>query len=94
MSRPQAIATVQVENARMKVTEWRFAPGSETGSHLHTLDYLVVPQNTGQLLMETADGESVSELVAGVSYFREAGRTHNMVNPGATEFTFVEIELK
>lgn len=94
MSRPSAVATVQVDNARIKVTEWRFPPGSETGVHLHTLDYLVVPQDTGRLLMETADGDCVSELVAGVSYFREAGRTHNMVNPETTEFTFVEIELK
>ena len=29
--RPAAIATVQVENERVKVTEWRFAPGAATG---------------------------------------------------------------
>ena len=25
---PQAVATVQVDNERVRVTEWRFAPGA------------------------------------------------------------------
>lgn len=31
--RPQAVPTVQVDNAEVIVTEWRFAPGAETGRH-------------------------------------------------------------
>lgn len=30
--RPQAVPTVQVDNAEVIVTEWRFAPGAETGA--------------------------------------------------------------
>ncbi len=40
---PKAVATVQVDNERVRVTEWRFAPGAETGEHVHRMDYVVVP---------------------------------------------------
>jgi len=30
-TRPQAVGTVQIDDARMRVTEWRFAPGAATG---------------------------------------------------------------
>lgn len=92
--RPTAVPTVQFENARLIVTEWRFAPGAETGWHRHGLDYVVVPQTDGQLLLESADGEATAELRAGVSYFRSAGVEHNVINPNDHEFVFVEIELK
>ena len=30
----QAVPTVQIDNERVRVTEWRFAPGAETGEHV------------------------------------------------------------
>ena len=51
--RPQAVPTVQVDNAEVIVTEWRFAPGAETGRHRHGHDYVVVPLTDGTLLLET-----------------------------------------
>src|SRR5690606_37891625 len=33
--RPDAIPTVQEDNERVRVTEWRFAPGAHTGWHIH-----------------------------------------------------------
>jgi quercetin dioxygenase-like cupin family protein len=41
--RPKAKAYKQFENDRVIVTQWRFAPGAETGWHCHGLDYIVVP---------------------------------------------------
>jgi quercetin dioxygenase-like cupin family protein len=93
-ARPPAIATVQVDNDRVKVTEWRFAPGAETGWHRHGMDYVVVPGVDGALLAETRDGEIRADLRAGISYFRNAGVEHNIVNVNAHEFVFVEVELK
>ena len=90
----QATAAVQIENERVAVTEWRFAPGAETGWHRHQYDYVVVPQRTGKLLLKTKDGDSVSDLTAGKSYFRKAGVEHNVVNAGDDEFVFIEIEMK
>ena len=43
----RATSRVQVENAWVKVTEWCFAPGAETGHHLHGHDYVVVPLTSG-----------------------------------------------
>ncbi len=92
--RPAAVPTKQVDNDRVVVTEWRFPPGGETGWHQHGYDYVVVPQTTGQLLLETADGEHLADLVAGVSYYRGEGVEHNVVNACDHEFVFVEIEVK
>jgi quercetin dioxygenase-like cupin family protein len=94
MPRPAAIPTVQIDNEQVKVTEWRFAPGAQTGWHRHAMYYVVVPQTTGALLLETAQGQVTSQLTAGHSYARPVGIEHNVINPGSAEFVFVEIELK
>ena len=94
MTRPQAVPTVQIDQARVKVTEWRFAPGAETGWHRHAMDYVVVPMTTGTLLLETPTGEVRSPLTAGVSYTRLVGVEHNVVNDNDHEFVFVEVELR
>jgi len=92
--RPKAVATTQVSNERVIITEWRFAPGAETGWHRHGYDYVVVPGMNGNLLIESEDGEVVSELIAGQSYYRQAGVEHNVVNANDFEFYFIEIELR
>ncbi len=91
----KAIPTVQIDNERVRVTEWRFAPGAETGFHVHGMDYVVVPSGTGRLKLVAPDGqESFAELKLGVSYTRKAGVHHNVINANPFEFAFIEIELK
>lgn len=92
--RPQARATVQIDDERVRVTEWRFPPGSATGFHRHELDYVVVPMTTGTLRLETAEGEITAELTAGQSYTRKAGVEHDVINVNAYDFVFVEVEIK
>ena len=92
--RPLAVPTVQVENDRFIVTEWRFGPGAHTGWHRHAHDYVVVPLTTGQLLLETGQGTAVASLTAGIAYARGAGVEHDVVNDGEREFVFIEIEAK
>lgn len=92
-NRPAAIATVQVENESVRVTEWRFAPGAETGWHRHAHDYVVVPVTDGTLLLETREGTLTAELVLGRSYARPVGIEHNVINGGERELAFVEIEI-
>ncbi len=90
-----AVPTVQVDNERTRVTEWRFAPGAATGFHRHEYDYVVVPQTDGRLKLVGPDGaESFAELTAGQSYFRNAGVEHDVINANDHEFVFVEIEFK
>jgi quercetin dioxygenase-like cupin family protein len=92
---PQAVPTVQVDNERVRVTEWRFAPGAETGEHVHGMDYVVVPLGDGRLKLVAPDGtESFADLKRGASYARKAGVHHNVINANDFEYAFVEIELK
>ena len=92
---PKAVPTVQVDNERVRVTEWRFVSGAETGEHIHEFDYVVVPSGNGRLKLVSPKGdESFADLKLGVSYFRKAGVHHNVINANDFEYAFVEIELK
>lgn len=93
-TRPAAEPTVQIDNERVRVTEWRFAPGAATGWHRHEHDYIVVPMISGALLLEESGGSRTAELTAGQAYFREAGVEHDVINASDGPFAFVEIELK
>jgi beta-alanine degradation protein BauB len=90
----KAVPAVQIENQRVIVTEWTFAPGAETGQHVHGYDYVVVPLTTGTLRLIETGGTRDAQLTAGVSYSRPAGVSHNVINVNAYEFRFLEIELK
>ncbi len=90
----KATAHPQVETDRVIVTEWRFAPGAETGHHVHAYDYVIVPLTTGKLRLEEPEGVREVELQTGVSYARPKGVAHNVINANAYEFRFLEIELK
>lgn len=93
-SRPKATSKLLEENARVIVTEWRFAPGAETGWHRHGHDYVVVCLTAGKLLAETATGNVETELRLGQAYARPVGVEHNIVNSGDGEFAFIEVEIK
>jgi len=91
----KAEPTVQSDNDRVRVTLWQFAPGAETGFHVHEMDYVIVPCSSGQLRLVDPDGtETTADLQAGVSYFRERGVHHNVINANDHPFSFVEVELK
>ncbi|MDP6184277.1 MAG: cupin domain-containing protein [Gammaproteobacteria bacterium] len=92
--RPAAVPTTQIDNDRVIVTEWRFAPGAETGWHRHGFDYLVCPATKGTLTLETSEGNVEAELEVGQPYFRLEGVEHNVINAGERELVFIEIELK
>ena len=82
------------ETERVIITEWRLAPGAETGWHRHGYDYVVVCLTDGKLLAETANGNVETELKFGQAYARPVGVEHNIVNPNPGEFAFIEVELK
>lgn len=94
VERPRARSTVQVDDGRVRITEWRFPPGAATGFHRHEMDYVVVPMTTGRLRLLTSDGESTASLTAGQAYARPAGVEHDVVNANEYDFVFVEVEIK
>ena len=91
--RPKAGSRLLQENERVIVTEWRLAPGAETGWHRHSYDYVVVCLTAGKLVAETSTGNTETELQFGQAYARPVGVEH-IVNPGEKEFAFIEVEIK
>lgn len=91
MAKAQAVQ--RVVNETVRLTEWQFAPGAETGHHRHDYDYVVVPLCDGTLRIVSAEGESTAALSTGVAYFRKAGVEHNVINAGDAYLAFVETEL-
>lgn len=89
----KATAHVQLENEWVRVTEWRFAPGAQTGHHVHACDYVVVPLTSGMLRLEDGAGASEARLTSGVAYARRKGVAHNVINANGFEFRFLEIEI-
>jgi len=92
--RPLARPTVQIDNERVIVTQWRFAPGAHTGWHKHLHDYVVVPVTTGELHVYDGNTTVPAPLRAGVPYARLTGVEHDVINPNDFDFVFVEVELK
>ncbi|MHB0980528.1 MAG: cupin domain-containing protein [Thermoleophilia bacterium] len=90
----KALPSVQIDNDRVRVTQWSFAPGAHTGRHVHEFAYVVVPLTDGTLELTTRDGRSTGELRAGGSYYRPAGVEHDVANAGPGGVVFVEIEMK
>lgn len=86
--------TQLIDNDRVRVTEWRFAPGASTGWHRHEFDYVVVPLLDGNLKIVEGAEEKIAELKQGVPYFRNVGVEHDVINANSFEYAFIEIELK
>lgn len=90
-----AKSEVQVDNPEVRVTEWRLAPGSATGHHIHQMDYVIVPVTAGEMTIVLPGGQRTkAQLAAGKSYFRKAGVEHDVLNESAAEIVFLEVELK
>ena len=91
----QGTPTSQIDNDRTIVTRWDIKPGEETGVHIHGHDYCVVPLLDGVLKIVAPDGtETLAEMKAGQSYYREAGVHHNVINANDFDYSFVEVEFK
>ena len=90
----KATANLQIENDRVIVKEWIFAPGEETEHHVHPYDYVTVPLASGVMRIEGATGTKENHLVTGVSYTGTKGTAHNVINTEDYELRFIEIELK
>lgn len=93
--RAQATHAVLVDDDRVRVTRWDFAPGAETGWHRHGMDYVVTTLTPCHMLLEEPGGGSRrADMEAGIAYRRGEGVEHNVVNAGEAPMAFVEVELK
>ena len=90
----KATSVQRIDDERVVATEWRMPPGSETGWHRHEHDYAVVYLTSGNLYVESKDGNITVPLERGQVTSRQSGVEHNVKNPNGFEFVFVELELK
>lgn len=94
MERPAAVPTLLLEDRRVRVTRWDFAPGASTGWHRHGTPYVVLPlTRCCFLLLEPGGAERRVEVEAGAAYARPEGVEHEVVNGGEEPMSFVEVEL-
>ena len=90
-----ATHTVLIDDERVVVNRFDFAPGDETGDHVHAMPYVIVPLSDGVLRIVHPDGsETETQLSHGVPYSRPAGVAHNVFNGGDAPLSFLEIEIK
>jgi len=94
--RAQAEATVLVDDARVRVTRFDFAPGAETGWHVHGFDYVIAAITDCPMLLEEPGGGGARRVSvpSGTAYRRDRGVEHNVINDGPARMSFVEVELK
>ena len=93
--RPACTATTLIDDDRVRVTRFDFAPGAETGWHRHGFDYVITAiTDCPTLIEEPGGGQRRVLVVAGTAYRRHKGVEHNVVNDGEGPMSFVEVELK
>lgn len=93
--RQPCTATLLVDDDRVRVHRFDFAPGAETGWHRHAMDYVITAITDCHMELHDPDGSTRSVLVpAGSAYRRGEGVEHNVVNAADVPMSFVEIELK
>ncbi|NRB20904.1 MAG: cupin domain-containing protein [Rhodobacteraceae bacterium] len=91
----QATATQMIDDARVRVTRFDFAPGDQTGWHRHAMDYVITAVTDCHMRLELPGGELHDVVVpAGTAYRRAESVEHNVINIGETAMSFVEVELK
>ena len=91
----EATATILIDDARVRVTRFDFAPGDETGWHRHAYDYVITAVTECRMrLDEPGIGAREVTVAAGDAYRRSEGVEHNVINAGDRPMAFVEVELK
>jgi beta-alanine degradation protein BauB len=89
-----AVATVQQDDATVRITRWDFVPGAVTGWHEHGWPYFVVMLMAGTLRVHDGDRVTDNALAAGQAYSRPAGIRHDVMNGSDHPIAFIEIEVK
>ena len=90
-----AVAAQLIDDDRVRVTRFTFAPGAQTGWHTHQMDYVITAITDCQMTLADPDGGVRDVLIkAGEAYRRDSGVHHNVINGGSQMMQFIEVELK
>lgn len=87
--------TVLFEDDKTCITSWCFPPGSETGWHHHTYDYVTIQQSGGKLELENDRGDKfIVDYKENQTAAYKAPVKHNATNISDEEVRVTEIEYK
>ena len=91
----EATAEMLIDDDRVRVTRFDFAPGDATGWHTHGMDYVITTLTDCNMRLEEPGGKTREVFIAaGTVYRRDKGIEHNVINGGDAPMTFIETELK
>ena len=91
----RAERVILFEDEKTLITFWRFPPGTETGWHRHTHDYVTLQQSNGKLKLENRAGNiKIIDYKDGYAAGYSAPVEHNATNVGDEEIRVTEIEYK
>ena len=90
----KAEPTYILDNASVRVADWRMGSDTQIGQHVHPMDYLVVALSDGELTIATGDKEIAFPIQVGATVFGKTGDAHDVLNRTDQEVRFLEIELK
>ncbi|MCR8547991.1 cupin domain-containing protein [Salipiger sp. P9] len=94
MAKTEAVATPLLSDEQTRTTRFDFAPGAETGWHVHDHDYVIVAVTDLTMRLELPGGETREVFTpAGQAYRRDKGTEHNVINAGDAPMSFVEVEI-
>lgn len=82
------------DNDRVRIVRYTMLPGTETGWHVHALDYVIVPYADCRVRVDLPGSHVEAEMASNKPYFRKAGVKHNVTSLMPEPFSFLEIELK
>ncbi len=86
------------ENERVRVWDFRLAPGERSGFHRHAEDYFFIVIGGGKLKTVRGDGRDWydTEMRDGEVHFRNIADedVHDAVNVGDTQWRNIVVELK
>lgn len=90
----QSSSKIVFENARVRVKDATFAPGT-TPMHTHDLPHVGVVIQGGTLVFKDPAGKTETlKLEPGGAGYRDANVSHEPTNPGKTPVRVIEVELK
>jgi quercetin dioxygenase-like cupin family protein len=86
--------TVRLENDKVRVVEFRLAPGDKTTMHTHPEPYVAYVLGSARVKISFPDGKSVdAQMKAGEVLWR-APMTHAFENVGNTELRELLVAIK
>lgn len=92
--RANVVTDLIVDNERVRVSRFTWAPGAETGWHRHEHDYVIVPYVDCRVRVEMDGRTFEATMRRDEPYFRGRGVEHNVRSLESEPFSLIEIEIK